>query len=131
MLELYNLGISEDEIKLMIEQCSEILMMDASEIVEKVELLESIGCSNSQIKNIITCNPCYLSRFNEDIIKLFGKLIEIGIDSLELLFDSNPFLLNIDAFEIDEYIIKGLDKGLVLESIIDEIWCNPSIMDDI
>ncbi len=131
MLELYNLGISEDEIKELIGQCGDIVFMDNDEVIEKIKLLEMIGCSNSQIRNIIICNPCYLIRFKEDLVGLFKKFIEIGIDGLEMLFDSNPFLLNIDAFEIDNYIKKKIYSGTSKEDILDGFWNNPNIIDEI
>ena len=41
--------------------------------------------------------------------------------NLETTFDSNPWLLNKDAYEIDEYISNKQSKGLSLEEIIDNI----------
>ena len=41
--------------------------------------------------------------------KLIVKILDIGIEDLNLLFDGNPFLLNVDYKEIDR-IYKRLEK---------------------
>ena len=82
------------------------------------------------IKNIIISNPYYLCRMNEDILKLISYLKKIGINNVNLLFDSNPFFLNYDRFEIEEYVNNKLDIGMELEDIIDSIEDNPYIIDE-
>jgi len=130
MLELYNLGIKEQDIKFIVEQCPDILEMTNEEIIEKIELLKLIECSDIHIRNIISSNPNYLTRLNKDIIDLINKLSKLGFSCLNLLFDSNPFLLNKDAFEIDDYIKLKLNQGNSLVNIIDEIESNPYIIDE-
>jgi len=127
---LFNLGISDDELKCMIEQCSNIMNMDDEEINEKIEILNYVGCNQRHIKNIIICNPYYLDRSSDDILKLIGYLKKIGISSINLLFDSNPFFLNRDDFEIKEYVDNELSKGILLDDIVDEIESNPYIIDE-
>ena len=131
MLELYNLGIQEQELKFIIEQCPNILKISTYEVLEKIEILKLIECSESVIRNIIISNPHYLNRINNDIINLIKKLTTLGIDCLNLFFDSNPFFLNKDVFEIDNYINTRIKMGLTIEDIINELEENPYIIDEI
>ena len=75
-------------------------------------------------------NPLYLNRCNEDILNLIKRLYDLKINSLNLLFDSNPWMLNKDAFEIDDFIYKKQQEGIVLEYIIDMLDSNPYIINE-
>lgn len=127
---LYSLGIDDKDIKFMLEQVSSIKDMSEEEINEKIDILKYVGCNYRHIKNIIISNPYYLCRMNEDILKLISYLKKIGINNVNLLFDSNPFFLNYDRFEIEEYVNNKLDIGMELEDIIDSIEDNPYIIDE-
>lgn len=131
MVELFNLGLNDNDIKNMIALCPEIKELTDSEIISNIEILKSINCNERHIRNILICNPFYLNRTIEDISKLINKLIEIGITHVNLLFDSNPYLLNKDDYEIDEYINKLIKNGKTLEEIVDELDSNPFIIDEI
>lgn len=130
MDKLFELGISDNDIKFMLEQCPSIMDMDDNEIKEKIDILTYVGCNYRHIKNIIISNPNYLDRLNEDVLKLIGYLKQIGFTSINLLFDSNPYFLNYDAFEIRDYVDKRLKVGVLLEDIVDEIDENPYIIDE-
>lgn len=127
---LFSLGISDDDIKNMLEQCPEIMEMSETEIREKIEILTYVECNDRHIRNIIASNPYYLDRFNSDVLKLISYLKEIGVSNLNLLFESNPYLLNKDAFEIREYIDTRKKDGMELEDIVDEFESNPYIIDE-
>ena len=127
---LYEIGISDKEIKFMLEQCSDILNMKDEEVIEKIDILKYIGCNMKQIKNIIIGNPYYLDRMNEDILKLISYLKKIGLTSINVLFDSNPFFLNYDRFEVEEYINKKIDNGMDLDDVVYSIEDNPYIIDE-
>jgi len=131
ILELYKLGISDDAIMEMVELNPEIKDLDDNEINEKIEILKSINCNDRQIKNIISSNALYLSRLNTDIINLLNRLNSLGFNSLNILIDSNPYILNLDVFEVDNYIDKRLKNGEVLEDIVDDLEGNPSLFLDI
>lgn len=49
------------------------------------------------------------------------KLYQLGLTHIYTIFDSNPFLLNKDSDEIDEFIEIKHKEGLTLEEIIDII----------
>lgn len=125
MIELYNLGISENTIKNMIEIVPQIRNITAKEIMEKKILLEKINCSNAQIINIISSNPQYLNKTNGEINNIIQKLTYLGFDNLNILFDANPYILNLEPFEIDNYISNKMADGKSLEDIIDDLDSNP------
>lgn len=120
---LFNLGFNDMEIKDIININQEIVDLSSEEIEILVNTLITIGCKDYHIKNIIYANPYYLSRSITDINNLINKLSSLGIDNLATTFDSNPWLLNKDAYEIDEYIKEQRSKGLSIEEIIDNIDC--------
>ncbi len=86
---------------------------------------------NRHIKNILLSNPYFLCRSCEDILKLIKKLLEINISQINLLLDSNPFLLNKDSYEIDEYIKENMEKGQKIDDIIEDFEENPFIIDEV
>ena len=128
---LFTLGISDDDIKNMLELCPGIMDMSENEINEKIEILTYIGCNLRHIRNIVVSNPYYLDRINGDILKLISCLKKIGISNIYLLFDSNPYLLNKDDFEIIDYINIRKKSGMSLSDIVDELESNPYIIDEI
>ena len=128
---LYDIGITQEEIKNMMEQIGDISKILRENLEEKIKILEFIGCSKNHIKNIVVANPRYLLRENSDILRLIAKLKEFGVGAINLLFDSNPFLLNKDDFEIEEYINEKLSNGELLEDIVDDIESNPYVIDEI
>lgn len=130
MDRLFELGISDNDIKNMLEQVPSIMDFSIEEIDEKVEILKYVNCNDRQIRDIIASNPYYLDRINNDVLKLISYLKKIGFNSLNLLFESNPYFLNYDLFEIEEYIDKRRNDGMDILDIIDEIDSNPYIIDE-
>ena len=118
---LFNLGFNENEIKDIITTNNEVVDLSDEEIKVLINILVKVGCKDYHIKNIINANPYYLSRSTTDVNNLINKLLSLGINHLETTFDSNPWLLNKDAYEIDEYIIDEQSKGLSLDEIVDKI----------
>lgn len=131
MKELFNLNLSNEELKDIIEINPDIKEMDPEEIKELINLLKSIGCEERHITNIIYANPFYLNRDYEDIKNLMLKLYQLGLTHIYTIFDSNPFLLNKDSDEIDEFIEKKQNEGLSLEDIVDIIDSDSYQIDEI
>lgn len=131
MKELYNLGFNDNDIKYILEICPSIKNLEEYEIINNIKILKNINCTTRDIHNIIISNPLYLDRIPSDIISLIKKLQELSIPNLNLLFDSNPFLLNKNAYEIDEYIKSGMKLGKTIEDIVEEMEYNPYIIDEI
>ena len=130
MIELYNIGISDNNIKNMLEIVPEIKDMTVNEILEKKIILEKAKCNDYQITNIISSNPQYLNRTNSEVINLIQKLINLGFKPVNILLDSNPYILSLEPFEIDNYINNRLSKGELLEDIIDDLDSNPYLFNE-
>ena len=131
MIEIYNMGISEATLKNMLEINPEIAELTSQDIIEKEEILKGINCSKLQVLNIISSNPLFLSKTNGDIIKLLNFLTDIGFTSLNILIDSNPYVLNLDPFEIKNYIDNRVSKGKTIDEIIDDLDSNPYLFQKI
>ena len=131
MEELFNLGISDTTIKCMIELNPNIKEMSSEQIKEKEIILEKLNCSSNQIRNIISSNALYLDRTNDEVIKLINTLIKYNFKTLNILFDSNPFILNLEPFEIENYIQNRINNGEILEDIIDDLDSNPYLFNEL
>ena len=131
MIELYNMKISDETLKSMIEINPEITELTNQEIIKKVEILKEINCSKTQILSIISSNPLFLSRGINEIIKLLSYLQEIGFTCLNILFDSNPYILNLEPFEIKKYINNRINQGENLDDIVDDLDSNPYLFQEI
>ena len=125
MKELYNLEIDENTLLTMIEMNPEIKELTNEEVLDKINLLQIINCNKRQIKNIISSNSLYLTRLNTDIKKLINYLVSIGFKDLNILFEANPYILNLDEFEIKDYIDKRIKSGELLNNIVDDLDSNP------
>ena len=101
-----------------------------NEVIEKEAILKMIGCSDTEISNIIGSNPEFLIAPTESILKLITKLKSYGFTLLNILFDSNPYILNIDYIDIEKYINKRLINE-ELEDIIDDLDSNPILFNEI
>ena len=130
MEELYNLGISDITLKCMVEMNPEILEMSKNEINEKQNILKRINCTNREILNIISSNALMLSRTNSGLTNLINYLEEIGFDNLNILFDSNPYILNLEPFEIENYINSKKEEGMSLEDIVDTLDSEPYLFNE-
>ncbi|MBQ3475118.1 MAG: hypothetical protein IJH20_03010 [Bacilli bacterium] len=130
MIELYSIGISEETIKNMLEVNPEIKDLSEKEIKEKVLILEKFGCFNDQIINIISSNPTFLSRTKGEILNLVKTLVDYKFRTLNILLDSNPYILNLDPFEIKNYIEKRVEQGELLEDVIDDLDSNPILFNE-
>ena len=131
MEELFSLGISNNTIKNMIELVPNIKEMSNKDIIDKINILKNINCSDYQITNIISSNPMYLDRTNEEILKLLQKLNNLGFNTLNILFDANTYILNLEPYEIDNYIKNRLEKNETLEDIIDDMDSNPYLFNEL
>ena len=125
------IGISEKTINQMEEICPNIKELNKEDVLKKIEILKDLNCSDIQIRNIISSNAMYLDRSNTDIYKLIQTLKELGFDCLDLLFDGNPNILNLDEFEIKKYINKRIENGELLEDIIDDMSSNLYVFEEV
>ena len=131
MEELFNLGISEKTMDNMLDINPYLKQITKDEILNKIQLLKSINCSDREIFNVISSNPIYLNQTNDKLVTLFNYLLSLGFSTLDVLFDANPYILNLDIFEIEKYINTRLNSGELLEDIIDELDSNPYLFNEI
>lgn len=124
---LLELGIDEEDVKNIMEFNKPYT--DYDDYKKNIETLKIIECDDKEINNIIISNPNILIRSNEDIIKLIKKLRFYGFSNINILFDTNPFLLNKDDYEIEEYFNDKIKQGLSVSEIIDIIESEPYAMD--
>lgn len=130
MESLFNLGLSENTLRSMLEQCPEIKELSNDEVISKINILKALKCRDNEIINIISSNAIYLNRSNNDIELLLDKLIEYGFSNFNILFDSNPYILNLSAFEIENYIEERLKNNELLEDIVDDLESNPYLFNE-
>lgn len=128
---LKKIGISEKTINQMEEICPNIKDLTKEEVLNKIEILKDINCDDIQIRNIISSNAMYLDKSNTDINKLINELRKLGFDNLDLLFDGNPNILNLDDFEVRKYIKDRERNGELLEDIVDDMSSNLFIFEEI
>lgn len=131
MIGLFELGISDETINNMVTLFPEIRNMNEKDLQKKVTILEKIGCSRNQIANIVGSNPEYLTKSNKVVLELINKLIDLGFRNLNILFDSNPYVLNFEAFEIENYINNRIKNGELLEDIVDDLDSNPYLFSEV
>lgn len=125
---LIRFGFSIEEIKSMMDANDEINEIDDKNIDELIEVLKKVGCSSVIIKNIFIANPFYLTRNVDEVKRLIVKLFDIGLVHLEILFDTNPYLLNINYKEIDDLYKEKVKEGLSSEEIINYFYHNSWMM---
>ena len=126
--KLVELGIRDIDIKNIEKFINEDNLEDFNKIID---LFVNINCSPSMIRNIVVGNPYIMQRSYEDIINLINYMTSIGLNNLNLMFDSYPNFLNKDKFEIEDYVNMKLNEGILLEDIVDELDNNPMIIDEI
>ncbi len=128
---LKEIGISENTISQMEELCPNIKELSKEEIEKKIEKLKEMKCDDIQVRNIISSNAIYLDRSVTDVDKLINTMKDLGFDNLNILLDGNPYILNLDDFEIKNYITKREEKGELLEDIVDDMSANPFLFEEI
>lgn len=114
---LLELGIEGKDINNIKEMNKDLV--DYEDYKKNVEVLKMIGCDDKEIRNIIISNPNFIIRSNSDVVKLIKAFNSYGFTDLDMLFDSNPYLLNLDDFELIDFFNKKEKEGLSKQEIID------------
>ena len=121
---LMRFGFTIDEIKCMMDTNNSIDEVNDKDIHELINILEKMNCDRDTIKNIFICNPFYLTRNVNEVNNLIKKLYELGFSNLNLLFDTNPYILSMSDDSIDKVYCKMFHEGLEKDEIIDYISYN-------
>ena len=128
---LKKMGISQSTINQMLELAPNIKDLTKEDLRSRIDILKNIGCNYIQVRNIISSNANYLDKSISDINKLINTLQEYGFSNLNLLFDGNPYILNLDDFEIINYMEQRKENGENIESIVDDMEANPYLFEEI
>ena len=115
---LYNLDLNENEILDIVEANGEVQDLSEEEMIKYIYVLIDIGCTQKQIHTIITSNPAYFSRDVEDVGTFLRKLKSYDVD-VSLALEANPWLLNKDSFELDDFINEKRSLGIADDKILD------------
>ena len=115
---LYNLDLNENEILDIAEANGDVQDLSEEEMIKYIYVLIDIGCTQKQIHTIITSNPAYFSRDIDDVGSFLRKLKSYDID-VSLAVEANPWLLNKDSFELDEFINEKRSLGIADDKILD------------
>ena len=115
---LYNLDLNENEILDIVDANEEVNDLSEEEMLKYIYILIDIGCTQKQIHTIITSNPAYFSRDIDDVGSFLRKLKSYDID-VSLAVEANPWLLNKDSFELDEFINEKRSLGIADDKILD------------
>lgn len=130
MRELINLGLSEETIKEMLEHNIEIKDLSEDDIIAKEVFLKNIGVSISQIANVISSNPYFLTDDEDISHKVIEKLEYLGFKDVNSLIESNPLILSLDAKDISKFIKEEVKNGKTFETVIEELDLDPSIFNE-
>ena len=119
---LIRFGFSIEDIKSMMDTNHSIDSVNDKDIKDLIELLQEINCEEEQIKNILLCNPFYLTNSIYIVKDLINKLKNIGCANLNILFENNPYLLNLEKESLERIYNEKIHEGFTKEEIIDYIY---------
>ncbi len=103
--------------------------LNIDDIKQHIAILRSINCHDNDIRNIILSYPEYLNRSITDVEHLISKLRDLGIEDLDVVFDSYPYLLSKNDFEIEKFINDKVKDGYDFLDIVDELESTPYVID--
>lgn len=121
MDELIRYGFSIEEIQNMMDNNMMINSILDKDVAHLLKILEEVGCSRSQIKNISITNPFYFSQNISSIEELLMILKEMGFSSLPIVLDENPYLLNLSHEDLLQIVKKMRKDGIQEVEILDKI----------
>lgn len=121
---LIELGFTEEEINDFQIQYQDLLDFSKENLNSKISILENFDFTFDEIKNIILTNPIYLNKTDDEILNLINILIKYGINDIRNLVDINPYILSLDAIDIENYFITKTDEGVLKDDIIDSFFEN-------
>jgi len=124
MDSLIRFGFTIEEINILMDTNLDISLISDNEVNDIIKLFKDNNCSNDTIKNIFICNPFIITNNITDTSKIIDKLKELGFKNINLLFDSNPYILNMSDKLIEKLYNKKKEEGLNKDEIIDFISYN-------
>lgn len=129
MEELYNIGISSNDLENITYSYPEIRLISNEDIKSKIDFLKRIGCTDYQVRNIVISNPWYFRRELTELENIINTILSLGISNLSCFINDNPFFLNKDICEIVDYINNALQNGQELKTVVSMLEDNPMLID--
>ena len=120
---LIRYGFSVEEIRNIMNTNEDINNITDKDINEVIKILEKYNCKINHIKNIIITNPFILTRDLDEIEKTIKVLIEFS-KRIEVLLDTNPFVLNISDRDIISIVNDLSNKGYNKNDLCDYFYFN-------
>ena len=124
MDSLIRFGFTIEEINILMDSNEDISLVSDNDVNEIINILKNNNCSNDIIKNIFICNPFSITNSIIDTNKLIDKLKELGFNNINLLLDTNPYILNMSDKSLEKLYNKKKEEGLNKDEIIDFISYN-------
>lgn len=121
---LYNLNLNESEILKMVDRNNHIKDMSDLEMITYIYILVDIGCSQAQLLDIITANPNYFSRSEDDIRKILERLLSLEKIEIPSVLVNKPDILSIDVSLLEDYFRNNsnLSDQELLEKFIKDCF---------
>lgn len=121
---LYNLNLNESEILKMVDTNSCIKDMSDLEMSTYIYILVDIGCSQAQLLAIITSNPNYFSRSEDDIKRILERLLSLENVDIPSILVNKPDILSIDVSLLEDYFKNNsnLSAQELLEKFIKDCF---------
>lgn len=124
MDSLIRFGFTIEEINILMDSNEDISLVSDNDVNEIINILKNNNCTNDIIKNIFICNPFSITNSIIDTNKLIDKLKELGFNNINLLLDTNPYILNMSDKSLEKLYNKKKEEGLNKDEIIDFISYN-------
>lgn len=124
MIYLIEFGFTDADVSIMLDVCPEISSLNKKDICNKINILKDLGCSDKHIINIFSTNPLGLCI---DINPIINRLKELKFTCLNILLDSNPYILSIDVTVFNNYLKERVNHGEDISKIIRDLDDNPSL----
>ncbi len=127
---LISLGFHQKDVEALCKLNHSLESYDPNLAKKNIEILKDLGCSDLYIKNIVMNNTYFLSNDTNQTIELIQYLKEeLKFTDLDLLFDSNAYLLNLEKKYLEDFVKSKKKEKVSLEKIRDLIELNLFIMD--
>lgn len=128
---LKELGIHEKDVDALCKLNPELEAYDPKKARTNIAFLKDEGCSDLYIRNIIINNTYFLNnepKMTQELIEYLKEDLEFK--DLDLLFDSNAYLLNLEKKYLQDFVKEKKQAGKTLEEIRDLIELNLFIMEE-
>lgn len=102
----------KEEIDKLLEIHPEIKYQSKDQIRKILKFLADQNCTNQIMRNVINTNPFLLTRDIGELEELKEKLESYEITHLEKVYDTYPFILLKNAYEIDTFFFQKMKEGI-------------------